>query len=308
MKKNFPPLFEKKFSQLLGSDFQKLKEALFANYQKAIRINTLKISVKKLTKRLEKRGWVLKPVPWTKEGFFVETKEKLGKTLEHLLGYYFVQDATAQIPVLVLDPKPSEKILDLCAAPGGKTIQVAQMMKNRGLIFANEPKRKRLLVLKGNLQRCGVVNAILTNLDGRIFWKIGLKFKKILLDVPCSGSGTFISNFEVLNFWHENFLKKLSHLQKNLLASAFRCLEKGGEIVYSTCSLDPEENEEVIDWAIKNFPLKVQKIEVEGLKFHQGFLEYQGKKFSKEIKHCLRIFPFDYFTEGFFITKLKYEA
>jgi len=299
-------LFRKNFFYLENSILLKIGESLKKGYQRAIRANTIKIESSKLKERLEKKGFLLKEVPWFQDAFFVKTNKSLGKTLEHFLGYFFVQDASSLLPPLVLDPKPGEMVLDLCAAPGAKTTQMAQMMKNQGVIFANEPKKKRLAVLKGNLQRCTILNAILTNLDGRLFSKTGLKFDKILIDAPCSGSGTFISNPSILLGLKEGLIKKLVHLQKTILASAFSCLKKEGTLVYSTCSLDPRENEEVIDWAIKNFSVKIQEIKVKGIDFHPGILEYNGKTFSPEIRKCARIYPFDYQTEGFFVCKLSF--
>ena len=298
--------FEKNFFSFKNKIFLKIKESIKKGYCRAIRVNTIKIKTTELKERLEKKGFILKQISWFKDAFFVEGNKSLGKTIEHFLGYFFVQDASSLLPPLVLDPKPGEIILDLCAAPGAKTTQMAQMMKNRGIIFANEPKIKRASILKGNLQRCGVVNTIVTNFDGRLFWKTNLKFKKILIDAPCSGSGTFISNPSIFSQLKEGLIKKLSHLQKTILASALKCLDKDGIIVYSTCSLDPRENEEIIDWAIQEFKLKIQDIKIEGINLHPGILEYDSKKFSPEILKCKRIYPFDYQTEGFFVCKLSF--
>jgi 16S rRNA C967 or C1407 C5-methylase (RsmB/RsmF family) len=182
---------------------------------------------------------------------------------------------------------------------------MAQMMKNKGLIFANEYKIKRAAILKGNLQRCGVINTVITTYDARLFWKTNLIFEKILLDVPCSGSGAVISDSRISYFLSPGLIKKLVHLQRTILASAKKCLKKGGTIVYSTCSLHPQENEMIIDWAIKELKLDVEEIKLEGLNFHPGILKYKDKKFSLKVKNCLRIYPFDYQTEGFFVCKLR---
>ncbi|MGB9598718.1 MAG: NOL1/NOP2/sun family putative RNA methylase, partial [Minisyncoccales bacterium] len=227
-----------------------------------MRVNTLKISRNDLKKRLEKNGITLQKVPWFQDAFFVEGTKNLGRMLEHFLGYFFVQDASSLLPPIVLAPKAGEMVLDLCAAPGAKTTQMAQMMQNQGIIFANESKIKRISILKGNLQRCGVMNTVLTHFDARIFWQTKLKFEKILIDAPCSGSGTFISNPSIFGQLSEGLIKKLVHLQKTILASAFFCLKEGGTIVYSTCSLDPRENEEVIDWAMKKFKFQIEEIKV----------------------------------------------
>jgi NOL1/NOP2/sun family putative RNA methylase len=210
------------------------------------------------------------------------------------------------IPPLVLEPKDNEIILDMCAAPGSKTTQLAEMMKNKGIIIANDNSLKRLKALRINLQRAGISDCAVNYMDGRNLWKTGLKFDKVSLDAPCSGSGTIISSYRVLKMWSPFIVKKMSRLQKQLITSASKCLKGNGSVVYSTCSLDPEENEGVIDFAVRELGLRVEKIEINNLNYHKGIIEWNGKKFSKEIENCVRIHPFDNNTEGFFICKLRF--
>jgi len=288
---------------------ERYKKILKENFEKVfppkppsiwnIRVNTLKISVEELKEKLEKKNCEIEEIPWVKEGFWVRNCD-LSKSIEHILGYFFIQNASSMIPPLVLNPEKNDTILDLCAAPGAKTTQMAAMMKNQGLIIANDVHLKRLKALRGNLQRCGVTNTITTLMNGKSFWKTGLKFKKILLDVPCSGSGTLNPRvFKQLSF---GALKMLSSIQKKLLISASKCLEKGGTIVYSTCSLEPEENEEVIDFAIKKLGLKTKKIEIEA-PFVHAFSKWEEKEFDDSVTKAIRIIPSEK-TEGFFVCKL----
>ncbi|MEM5766075.1 MAG: RsmB/NOP family class I SAM-dependent RNA methyltransferase [Candidatus Aenigmatarchaeota archaeon] len=305
MEIKIPKPFEEKYKKLLSKEYEKLEACLFFKPKKSIRVNTIKISSEKLVKRLEKNGMKLKQIPWYKDGFFVENEKDVVKTLEYFLGYYYIQEASSMIPPLILSPSPKDKVLDLCAAPGSKTTQIAMIMRNSGVIVANDNNLNRIKALRINLQKMGVKNCILTYEKGENFWKYGIKFDKVLVDAPCSGSGKIISTFSSLKLWSQSNVEKLSSLQKKLIYSASKCLKEKGTLVYSTCSLDPEENEEIIDFCVKNLGLSVEKIEIKNLKYREGILEWNGKKFDESIRNAIRIFPFENFTEGFFICKLK---
>jgi len=300
-----PKSFEKKYRQLLGDEYETFVEHFFIFAKDCVRVNTLKTNVKNIEKKMIERGWKVEKVPWYENAFFVETDDSIAKTEEHFLGYYYMQDAASLIPPIVLAPLPGEFVLDLCAAPGSKSTLIGEMMKNKGLLVANEKDPKRLGALTSNLQRIGIKNSIVIQRDGRFLWKLGMKFDKILLDVPCSASGTIITNKSVLKFWSEKIVRRLSNLQKQLIESAVKMLKENGVIVYSTCSLDPEENEENIDWAIRKFNLKVEEVEIKGLKYRNGITEWNGKNFDGDVKNCIRIYPQDNLTEGFFICKLR---
>jgi len=219
MKVEFPKPFKEKYEKLLGEEYKKLEACLFVKPKKAIRVNTIKISRNKLLKKLEERGIKLKQIPWYKDGFFVESEKGIAKTLEYFLGYYYIQEASSMIPPLILDPKEGEKVLDLCAAPGSKTTQIAMLMKNSGLIVANDDNLERIKALRTNLQKMGVKNCIVTYERGENFWKHEIKFDKVLVDAPCSGSGKIISSFSSINLWSQTNVKKLSILQKKLSLS-----------------------------------------------------------------------------------------
>lgn len=262
-----------------------------------IRTNTLKITSEELEERLKERGWKVERVPWFEHGFFIECDQLLSKTVEHSLGYFFMQNSSSMIPPLILDPKPDEIILDLCASPGAKTTEMAELMNNTGVIVANDISHVRLKALRGNLQRCGVLNTVVVKGFAENFYKTGLKFSKILLDVPCTASGTM--NPRILKQTKEEGVRYLSSLQKRIITSAAQCLEEGGTIVYSTCSLEKEENENVIDYAVKELGLKTEKIEVKNLPTQKPFFE----GYDEAVKNAVRI-PFSERTEGFFVCKL----
>jgi len=262
-----------------------------------VRTNTLKISPEDLERRLEAVGDVER-MP-QHGSFWVKSETNLSKTVEHVLGYFFLQNASSMLPPLFLDLRPEDTMLDMCASPGAKTTQMAALMDNSGVIIANDITHRRLKALRGNLQRCGVMNAVVTNMPGENFWKAGIKFKKILLDAPCTGTGTM--NPRILRETSEAGIRRMSSLQKRLLESAAKCLDDGGVVVYSTCSLEPEENEENVDFAVKKLGLAIEEID---FKAKPAVMEWEGKKFSEEVAKAVRIMP-DEKNEGFFVCKMR---
>jgi len=300
-----PKNFENKYKLLFEKEYDEIISINRDYIKSAIRVNTIKISKKELTSRIMDKGWKIKQIPWFENGFFVETEEDKSKTPEYLLGYYYIQESISMLPPVILDAKENERVLDLAASPGSKTTQMAAMMNNKGLIVANDIKMKRLVALRFNLQKYGVINTIVTNMDGRQFQNLNIKFDKVLLDAPCSNSGMFFKNPTLFKYWNQSRINEMSRLQKQLLQSASKCLTDDGIIVYSTCSLEPEENEEVIDYAVNCLNLNVEKVNIKGLKYHKGLKSFEKKEYSSEVKKCLRIMPNDNFTEGFFVCKLK---
>jgi NOL1/NOP2/sun family putative RNA methylase len=288
----YKEIFKEDFSKI----FQQEREFFWA-----VRANTLKMTSEELEKRFKEKNYKIEQIPWVKEGFWVKTEENLSKSLEHVLGYFFIQNASSMIPPLIIEPKPNELILDLCASPGAKTTQIAAAMQNTGVIVANDITHKRLKALRGNLQRCGVMNAVVTKMFGEVFWKTNLRFSKILLDVPCTATGSL--NPRVLQQTNLSSIRLLSKLQKKLLISASRCLEKDGILVYSTCSLEPEENEENVDFAVKKLGLTVEKIEI-NFPRKSALLEWDRKKYDDSVVNAARIIPSNK-TEGFFVCKLR---
>lgn len=250
-----------------------------------IRINTLRKD--DVLFCLKKRDIKLEKVSFLPNAYYVKSKFSVSALTEHLLGYYYIQSAAAQLPALVLDPKPNEDILDMCAAPGGKCTQLAALMKNKGRLFAFELKRERLLSLVTNLERCGVNNCVAFCGDASRSQKLNIKFDKILLDAPCSGN--FVSDRDWFKRRNLDGIKRSAAIQRRLLRIAANVLKPGGTLVYSTCSLDPLENEDNVQWAIDNLPLKLVDT---GLNIGDPALE-----------KCRRFWPHKTKTEGFFIAK-----
>ncbi len=224
-------------------------------------------------------------------------------------GYLYVQSLSSMIPPLVLNPKPDEKVLDLTAAPGSKTTQIAALMHNTGEILANDKSHVRIYKLKANLELQGVTNTQVTQLPGEILWKkLPEFFDKTLVDVPCSMEGRFYTEDEKsYRDWSTNKVKLLQETQKFLLRSGIGCTKVGGTIVYSTCTLSVEENEEVINWILQKEKGNVvlEQIEINGLPTEKSIITWRDKKpFDPSIAKTMRILPSE-LMEGFFVAKLR---
>jgi NOL1/NOP2/sun family putative RNA methylase len=290
------------------TDWETFKKVSLTFLRRSVRVNTLKISIDELKKRIGKT-WNLTQIPWCKVGFWIEHEKgrrDIGNTIEHSLGHIYVQEAVSMIPPVVLDPKPHETVLDMCAAPGSKSSQIAQYMDNKGILVANDYKGMRIAPLGINMQRMGISNAIITLMEGRFFKNF--QFDKILVDAPCSGTGTIRKSLKTLRIWNPNMVKRLAGTQKQLIETAFNNLKDKGTLVYSTCSLEPEEDEGVIDFLLEKYPnARLEEINLP-IKRSEPILEFEGETYNKEIKKCLRLWPQDNDTEGFFVAKIKKES
>ena len=310
-------LFIERMKQLLPDekDFQAYLEVIKLDILHSIRCNTLKINHEELKKRLETKGWkISQPFKSAPEIMIIESKllpGEIGRAIEHLLGYYYVQEIASTFPILALNLKENETYLDLCASPGSKTTQAAAKMNNNGLIIANDESLGRIKILVSNLERCGVMNSIITKKEGSFLCQRlenqEFLFDKILVDAPCSGEGTIRSSPKTLQMWNINSIKQLSGIQKRLVSSAIKVLKVKGEMIYSTCTHAPEENEEVVNFILENFPeMKLQKINLPSeIKTRPGITKWNNKVYSKELNKAVRIYPQDNNTEGFFLAKFK---
>jgi tRNA (cytosine49-C5)-methyltransferase len=302
----FKPKFIERYEKL--TDFEEFRKISNVYLRRSIRVNTLKSTVSEIKKRLSPE-WDLTPVPWCKEGFWInhrgegdEHRRDVGNIPEHSLGYFFIQEAASMIPPLALEPKPGERILDMCASPGSKTTQIGQYMKNEGVLISNDYKYDRLKPLAMNLQRMGVMNCLVNLSSGRYFK--GLECDRILVDAPCSGTGTIRKSWKTLRIWNPNMIRRLAGTQKQLIDTAYENLKQGGTLVYSTCSLEPEEDEGVVSYFLAKHPdMKLVPFELPGLKRSKPVLEFGKEKYNPAVKDCLRIWPQDNDTEGFFVAK-----
>ena len=306
------PLFQERMQLLLPDpqDFDAFEKIVHTGPRNFIRCNTIKITPAELLKRLHLKWTVIQPYPDYPEIMLITQAlmpGELGNAIEHLLGYYYVQELSSMLSACALKPQPGQEIIDLCAAPGSKSSQIAALMQNQGTLITNEVKLDRIRILAATLERTACTNCIITREDGvQLCKKLADKKKKvdaILLDAPCSGEGTLRSSPKTFLSWNPKVVIKMGRLQKKLLASALYCLKAGGTLLYSTCTHAPEENEAVIDFALKNFPVKLEKITLP-VKTRPGITSWREEHYHQDITNCHRIYPQDNDSEGFFVAKL----
>lgn len=270
--------------------------------RKSVRINTLKASVEVVVERLSKKGFLEERIPWCDFGYYVSTDE-FSRIPEHQLGIIFPQSSVSMIPPLLMDLEKGMRVLDLCASPGAKTTEIAQIMENEGCIIANDVKSDRLNILISNLQKCGVLIAKVTMMDGRKFARFENKFDAVLVDAPCSNLGMIRKNYSYAKLWNLKLSLSLSKLQKELIFAGYKALKPGGVLVYSTCTFEPLENEAVVDYLLRNTNAEIEEIKLP-LKFIPGFKEFEDHEFLEEVRKCARIHPQLNDSEGFFVAKL----
>ncbi|KAJ1340829.1 hypothetical protein BSLG_004609 [Batrachochytrium salamandrivorans] len=252
----------------------------------------------------------LEPIgKWSKVGIQVfDSPVPIGATPEYLAGHYMLQAASSFLPVMSLAPQSNERILDMCAAPGGKTTYIAALMKNTGCVFANDISKDRLKGLNANMHRMGVRNTIVCCHDGRQFPGVIGGFDRVLLDAPCSGTGVISKDQSVKINKSEEDIQILTHIQKELILAAIDSVDAhsatGGYIVYSTCAITVEENEEVVNYALKK--RSNVRIVDSGLDFgREGFTSFRGKQFPSSMGLTRRYYPHTQNMDGFFVAKLK---
>jgi NOL1/NOP2/sun family putative RNA methylase len=302
-KYGYPQWMIERYLQMLSDEIDDFLKASETPLPKSIRANTLKIESRKLVKKLGDKGFRLKPMEWVENGFWIiESPYSIGATEEYLKGYYFIQTGASMLPPILLNPNKNDVVLDMCAAPGGKTSHLAQIMGNKGVIISIEINKKRIISLRNNLSRCLVENTIILNMDANNFINFNLKVDKILLDAPCTGEGLIRDMPDRKYSRQMKDIYFCSNNQKELISNAIKTLKKNGTIIYSTCSLAPEENEEVINHVIKNHAVKILPLDIIG---EPGLTAFNGKEYHNSVKNAKRIYPHKYDSIGFFISKLK---
>ncbi|MFT4835164.1 MAG: 16S rRNA (cytosine1407-C5)-methyltransferase [Psychromonas sp.] len=273
--------------------------------RRAIRVNTLKISVEKFQIRAREQGWILTAIPWCPEGFWIELQEELpplGNSAEHLGGLCYIQEASSMLPVAALfhffTPSTQSIVLDAAAAPGSKTTQIAAKMNNSGLIIGNEFSSSRIKMLHANIQRCGIKNVALTHFDARVFGKwLPDTFDAILLDAPCSGEGTIRKDKYAMSNWSQSSINGIASMQQELILSAFHALKEGGILIYSTCTLSHEENQNICFFLKNKFPEHIEFLDLKNL--------FTNAEKTRTAEGFLHIWPQVYDSEGFFVAAIK---
>jgi len=284
-----------------------------------IRLNSLMGNTKETYHRLKSRGYELEKVPWSPNTYIVINRDKgeISQIEEYREGTFYIQDLSSILATLILDPKPNEKILDMCSAPGSKTTHIADLTKNKANILANDIEVGRTNSLRNVIDQFGATSAKITLSDGREFGKkYPDYFDKVLLDAPCSGEGRiYMRGQKPLRFWSVKKVKSSIMLQRELIESAFRTLKSNGTLIYSTCTLEPEENEGVVTTLLNNHK-NAQVVDIDIInsdEFKQykkhivsGITHWSGNEYHPSVKKSIRILPSSEMM-GFFIAKIVKE-
>jgi NOL1/NOP2/sun family putative RNA methylase len=306
-----PEVFRTRLEEILSPErFAACWESFAAAQPTAFRANGLKTSADALSAELLAEDFALTPLAWKADAFTVPAAQRraLTECAAYRAGRLYIQNPSSMVPPILLDPQPDEWILDLTAAPGSKTIQLAEMMGNAGKISAVESVRGRFFRLRDNLATHGVENVQTYLKDGTRVWRqCPEQFDRVLLDAPCSSEGQFRADQpKSWAYWSEKKIAEMSRKQRKLCYSAVQCLKPGGVLVYSTCTFAPEENEAIVDRALGQFgeALQVEDIALPFAHAEPGLDQWRGKAFAAQLQRARRIVPRKGM-EGFFVCRLR---
>jgi len=297
-----PRDFLEKMTGLLGNEFKQFLKSYEENRAQGLRVNTLKVSLEEF-QRIS--PFTLSKIPWVKEGFYYEEEDRPGKHPYHDAGLYYIQEPSAMAAAELLDPQPGEKVLDLCAAPGGKTTHIATKMKQQGFLLTNEIHPARARILSQNVERMGITNAVVTNeTPARLAARFPGYFDRIMVDAPCSGEGMFRKDPEARTEWSPENVDLCSTRQQEILENAAVMLRPGGRLVYSTCTFSPEENEGTISQFLRqNTDFTIEEVQVyEG--FNRGRADWVSEPAAR-IENTIRIWPQRVQGEGHYLAVLR---
>lgn len=313
---SIPEKFLERLTAIVGPSLFHEIEKIFVERPTTFRVNTLKADRVIIANSLRDQGFRLKKVLWYPDAFILENKSKreLMETDIYETGKIYIQSLASMVPPVVLAPMPGEKVLDLTAAPGSKTSQIAALMQRQGELVANDNNKVRFFKLKHNVEFLGVADEVpgwkftIRMEDG---WKLCEEypeyFDKILLDAPCSAEARFVSGEpKTYGYWKEQKIKEMAYKQRKLLLSAWQALKPGGVLVYSTCTFAPEENEFQAGRLLERYPdeARLEEVSIDGLKILKPLKEWKGKSFQPDVQKAIRILPTKEI-EGFFVVKIR---
>lgn len=292
-----------RYLTLFGENTERFLKGNDAPLPKTIRVNTLAASPEDVTSRLRAKGIQLESVNGLPYAFHVrEAPVPVGATPEYLLGYYMLQSPASMWAIEVLNPQPGQLVLDMCAAPGGKTTLIAQLMENQGALLATDISRDRIRSLRSNLSRLRVENTLAIRMDAARLSETGIQADAVLLDAPCTGEGLIPVDPSRKQSRTVEDITTLVKVQQKLILAASQLLRVGGVLVYSTCSFAPEENEEIIDFALHQCPVRITETELP--LGDPGLTEAFGRQLDKSLHRTRRFYPYKHRMEGFFICKM----
>ncbi len=288
----------------LVDDPQALWACLYTPLTPCLWVNPIKATVEEFQAYCAEEGLRLEPISWYPGAFRLLNGERPGATLPFVAGWYYVQEEIAMSAVVALDPQPGERILDLCAAPGGKTAQIAVRLRPTGVVIANERQMERLSSLRATVDRLGLLNVVVTWYDGRLFPAPEGIWDRVLVDAPCTGEGTVRKPSQRWRPVTERFRRACAALQRALLRRALQLVKPGGIVVYSTCTFAPEENEMVLDAVLGDYGV-VEPFSIAGLRAMPGVTQWAGKSLRHDVGYALRFWPHLNDTGGFFVARIR---
>ena len=307
---NIPPSATRDFRAFMG-ELCALENIGFGQFFQGlpttIRVNSLKAAAEEVLVELRAKGFALKPLESVPGAFEVENEPfSVAKTLPHILGWIYIQSVSSMLPALALDPRPGDYVLDIAAAPGSKTTQIAALVRNGAAICANDVSLDRLKSLAHNVDRSGAYCVGLSCERGdRVGRVLPETYTKVLVDAPCSALGIMNKSPDVMKWWNLREVAAFAARQKQLLVSGVKALVPGGVLVYSTCTLTPHENEEVISDIVSEYPVAVAELETILVPSRRGLTAFGGRQFDPSLARAMRFYPGESGTEGFFIAKLR---
>lgn len=284
-------------------DFHAFCQVLHTMSPRCLRVNTMRIRPAIVASMLAQQGYRVTPCSFAPELLLVEQLIRPGGLREVMLGYCQPQALTSALASLALEPRPGERVCDLCAAPGSKTTHMALLMRDQGTIVANDRHDKRLSMLEHNVKRLGLTNVITTRYAGQNF-PLRHRFDRVLVDAPCSGEGTYRwdARGRLLNFRRSQ--GDLPRLQTRLLLRGFDLLAEGGTLLYATCTYNPEENESVVQALLDQRPAALQPIPLE-VPHCPGLSQWRTQSYDPAMEHCWRLYPHHVNSVGFFLARIR---
>lgn len=307
-----PALFEQRMKDLLQEEYEEYVKCFDEKHYGGLRVNTLKISCEEFETICP---FKIKKIPWVSNGYFYQLEEQPARHPYYFAGLYYIQEPSAMIPASLLPVKPGDKVLDVCAAPGGKSTELGAKLKGEGLLVANDISNSRAKALLKNVELIGVRNAmVVSEAPSKLVKSFEGFFDKILVDAPCSGEGMFRKSPAIMKNWEQCGVDYYSKLQKEIILDVARMLKPGGFLVYSTCTFSPEENEGTMKFLLEHFPeFKIVDALQLAKEIYGDVVEYEGFDFGKpewadapeSVTHCLRLWPHKINGEGHFVALLQ---
>ncbi|HWT76443.1 MAG TPA: RsmB/NOP family class I SAM-dependent RNA methyltransferase [Mobilitalea sp.] len=312
---NLPKLFEDRMKTLLGEEYEEYLQCYEKPHFGGLRVNTLKITPEEFEQICP---FSIKRIPWVKNGYYYDTDEQPSKHPYYYAGLYYIQEPSAMTPASLLPINKGDKVLDICAAPGGKSTELGAKLGGEGLLVSNDISNSRAKALLKNIELFGIRNAlVVSEAPNKLTEYFQEYFDKILIDAPCSGEGMFRKSPAIMKNWEQYGVEYYNKLQKEIILFAARMLKPGGYMLYSTCTFSPEENEGTISYLLEQYPEfhVVNALPEEETRKRLG-ISYEGFDCGKpewvdgkeELKHCIRLWPHKINGEGHFVTLLHKDS